>query len=340
MTHPVSIRESLAAKYLLAVHDAEASPQEIEEAVAWVEASAENQEAFQRAQRFWALCGEAAQPGTAAAHRHKPRRIWAPRLAAAGLALLVGGAVALGALQLSETRRRPMSMASASHAYNTTVGEIRALRLSDGSQVTLSGATSVSFRETAGQRQLILTDGEAIFDVAKDPARPFVVYTGSGSVTALGTRFDVRHDVGGVTVTLARGSVKVDTGSGRQGSNLVLRPGSQITYTPGGQMGAVRQVNVEGELSWKDGSLYFVAEPLHAVVFVLNRYSKKPIVIDNPEVSDIPISGIAKVDGISDWLRGVASVTGIRLVENDTLIRLTSDAATRREASADKPQNP
>jgi transmembrane sensor len=329
MTSPISIRESLAVKHLLTIHDRGADPRDIQSAIAWIGATPENQEAFQRARAFWECCErsmaavvEAETLRTAKRPARRRQGRFAAWFVAAACVVAVGVAIA-PRLQLDLFGRST----AASEVYRTGKGEIRSLRLSDGSRLTLGGGSAVSFQETSQRRTVVLADGEAIFDVAKDARRPFVVFSGAGSTTALGTRFSVRTSPDGIKVTLARGLVKVAAGD-RQDSAVVLTPGSEVTYSSGGLRDVVK-VDAEAAMSWPEGKLYFVREPLDSVVYSLNRYSDKPIIIENPDIAKIPITGIANLDDILHWLRGVASVTGIEFVENEDAIRLSVPKGTR-----------
>ncbi len=94
--------------------------------------------------------------------------------------------------------------------YATRIGERSTIRLADGSVVTLDTASRVSLDLTTANREVHLLGGQANFEVAKDKARPFVVYAGDRRITAVGTAFDVRLDQREVCVTLVDGKVSVD----------------------------------------------------------------------------------------------------------------------------------
>src|SRR3546814_10885657 len=96
-----------------------------------------------------------------------------------------------------------------SDLYATDLGEQRTERLPDGTRIILNTQTAVAVRYSRQRREIALQHGEAMFEVAHDAARPFVVATGDGSVTALGTRFQVRNEGAGAIVTLLEGSVEV-----------------------------------------------------------------------------------------------------------------------------------
>src|SRR3546814_17926050 len=103
------------------------------------------------------------------------------------------------------------------------------------------------------QRALVLERGEVMFGVAHDSQRPFRVAAGNGTVTALGTRFQIRREPAQVTVTLLDGRVpleRLDSGESRQ-----LTPGDQDTYGDAGPPVAVRMVDTEVVRRWTSGRL-------------------------------------------------------------------------------------
>lgn len=94
-------------------------------------------------------------------------------------------------------------------AYTTEIGEQRSIVLEDGSSVELNSRSRIKVRFTATQRSVDLLEGQALFTVAKNPARPFVVATGDTHVRAVGTQFDVYRKRTGTVVTVVEGRVAV-----------------------------------------------------------------------------------------------------------------------------------
>ncbi len=108
----------------------------------------------------------------------------------------------------------------------TGIGEIRSLRLADGSDVTVNTDSVLQSVISAGQRRVRLARGEAFFKVAHDSGRPFVVGAGNISVTALGTAFSVRNSGDTIIVTLVEGRVRILSDDGQ--NSTILTPGMQL----------------------------------------------------------------------------------------------------------------
>ncbi len=108
--------------------------------------------------------------------------------------------------------RLPVSIGTLERGvYQTDVGELRSVRLEDGSRVMLDTRSRIRVSFSATARDVELLEGQAHFDVAKNPARPFRVRTAFAEVVAVGTSFDVAAQPARTTVTLIEGRVNVRT---------------------------------------------------------------------------------------------------------------------------------
>jgi transmembrane sensor len=195
----------------------------------------------------------------------------------ASIALLIAVAGGLGWMQT-----RPV--------YATGVGEVRLFSLQDGSQVRLDTDSRVSVRYARDERRLVLDRGRALFTVATDRTRPFVVDAGRTTVTALGTRFDVRRERTAARVTLLTGVVEIRAGARQDGASWRLSPGEQlVTTSPSARP---RLVDVEAATSWAEGRLTFRETSLPAAVAEVNRYSRRRIDLDAPGLSDVAVTGV------------------------------------------------
>jgi transmembrane sensor len=159
--------------------------------------------------------------------------------------------------------------------------------LADGSHVTLNTDSVVEVRFSRGHRDVDLQRGEAQFDVAHDATRPFVVHTGMGTVTALGTRFDVRRYAGDeAVVTLLRGSVAVKQGDERR----TLHPNEQALLLERGGI-TVRTIDPAQVNAWVGGWLRFADASLGEVVAEANRYSPRKLRLADPQLASLRLHG-------------------------------------------------
>lgn len=205
--------------------------------------------------------------------------------------------------------------------YSTPVGGTASVPMSDGSKVTLNTDSRIRLEVTATERHIELQQGEAFFEVARDPARPFVVSAGSKRIVAVGTQFSVRRDRNDVRVLVAEGKVRIETESAAPGGSGDGYP----TLSAGGmarasEAGVLVQTNataeIEGYLSWRTGYLVFRDTVLADAVAEFNRYNAHKIVIAEPAVAAIRVSG---------KFRYAQSEAFVRLLEDGFPIRARHD---------------
>jgi transmembrane sensor len=118
-------------------------------------------------------------------------------------------------------------------SYSTGIGEQRTIQLMDGSTVELNARSKVEVRLTERRRDVALIEGQALFHVAKDKLRPFVVRAGEAEVRAVGTEFDVYKKQAETVVTVVEGRVETYPGSdGAAAAAILLSAGEQLTVLP------------------------------------------------------------------------------------------------------------
>ncbi|OSZ68395.1 hypothetical protein CAP40_07355 [Sphingomonas sp. IBVSS2] len=200
--------------------------------------------------------------------------------------------------------------------YVTSPNERTKVTLADGSVVTLDSGTRLSVLLGASRRDVTLLAGRALFQVAKDPRRPFVVKAGERTITALGTVFDVDLSKGELRVTLAEGSVAVRPVQFRRGSpQQILKPRQQLVATAGDALPKLRTVDTERAMSWAEGQVFFENEPLASAVEEMNEYSSRKIVVD-PAVADLRINGMFRTSNQAGFLEALQVTLPVE-VRND-----------------------
>lgn len=181
--------------------------------------------------------------------------------------------------------------------HQTGVGELSTVTLSDGSKVTLNTRSRLEVSYTADRRTVKLISGQALFEVAKNKDRPFVVLAGPRQVTALGTAFDVRVDGAKVQVTMVEGRVRVEPTSPTllekvAGSERELVAGQQLTTSIEALRPTIRHADAATTTSWRQGRVVFADTPLPQAVAEMNRYSESPILIGDADLSAIKVNGM------------------------------------------------
>jgi len=199
--------------------------------------------------------------------------------------------------------------------YVTARGEHSHLKLADGSVVDLDAGTRLTVAMNGKERRLTLSEGQAIFDVAHDPNRPFVVAAGDRLVRDIGTQFDVKREPGELTVTVARGRVSVEPAAA-PGRAVVLGPGQRLALDDSG-VGQLTSVDPAETFSWRAGRLVYRAQPLSDVVADLNRQFVEQTTIADPELAKTPITGVIVLDNPRAVMSRLALMLPIKAVPSD-----------------------
>jgi transmembrane sensor len=283
-----------AAAWLARLQRAELSDADGLEFDAWLAAAPANRTAYATALSAWHDFDAAAgavlaeldtQARTARVRRPMPRR-WV--VGAGGFAVAAGLALAVlpGLLATATTQ-----------TYLTGKGQHQRVQLADGSVVDLNAETRLTVTLARNERRVTLADGEAIFDVTHDPARPFTVAAAGREVRVVGTQFDVKSREGELTVTVARGKVRVRplVAQAAPAHAFMLTPGERLEVAEGGAE-HLRAVDPQETFSWRAGRLVYRNQPLSDVVADLNRQFTQQIEIGDPELAQIPITGVIVLD--------------------------------------------
>lgn len=198
--------------------------------------------------------------------------------------------------------------------YQTRVGETFSARLADGSRITLDTDSRVRVRYAQGERRIELLRGQALFEVAHDAARPFIVAAGDTRVRATGTRFEVRKIGQDVRVTLTQGSVEVKDSDARA-TTWRLSPGQALALTPTSAARAQPvQVDARAATSWTAGELTFQDVTLAEAVEELNRYSRDKIILADDAPRSTRVTGVFPAGAHDDFIAAAASLYGLESV--------------------------
>jgi transmembrane sensor len=188
--------------------------------------------------------------------------------------------------------------------FATVVGEQHGVTLQDGSVVVLNTDSKVDVRWLANERHIDLVRGEARFQVARNPTRPFIVATSKAEVRAVGTVFNVRADQQSTQVAVLEGQVevmplttartKVESDRWTSGQSVYpsirLAAGERAAVTNNG-IEANAGPSIESVAAWTQRRLVFHDETLRTIVNEFNRYHTRPLVLDDPQLAALKISG-------------------------------------------------
>ena len=299
------------------------TPEERARFEAWKE-EPDNARTFERMQADWSLLNLPRQKGQAGAllalldRRRRTRRLRLRVISGIGLAAAAGLALFLA---LPSPKPGTATIGKAP----TMVLKPDKKFLPDGSVVELNAGADITVDFSGPNRQVKLLRGEALFAVAKDPARPFVVSAGSVDVTAVGTAFTVRHGADNIRVLVTEGKVAVSQ----------LRPDAPPTapvFVAAGEhlivsstLAAPQRADpalMVQELAWRGQRVEFTDTPLAEAVALLNRRNRLQIDIDDASLGDIRLNGIFWADDPEGFVRLLEDGMGVKARPTDHGITL------------------
>lgn len=213
---------------------------------------------------------------------------------------------------------------SREHALHATaVGETKTIVLADGSTVLLNSDSQVEVVYSRRQRHLQLERGEAFFEVAPHPRRPFTVEADRRRVVAVGTRFSVRRDAGDLRVAVAEGRVRLEDDAKRPATPVLLSAGTVAVASTGGVHARPQSMNeVEDLLSWRGGTLVFRSTPLAEAVAEFNRYNAHKLMVDDPAIAGVPVGGSFRWANTDAFVRVLEQAFGLRAERHGDETRL------------------
>lgn len=282
----------------------------------WLRGDARRAGALLRAQAAISLLDRgralaSASPSVEAIVAQKPNR--------RALMVGAGGAVAaalVGGLGLWSLRPQRL---------DTRLGEIRRVPLADGSLVAINTQTALDVTMKPKSRRITLQAGEAWFQVAKDPQRPFVVAAGPVRVRAVGTAFSVRRgedEQAGVDVMVTEGVVETWI-EGDQASRRRLSAGERIILaSTAAPAVAETPSEIERNLAWRNGEIALDGESLEQAAKLFNRYNARQIVIEDPQLARERFVGLFQTNEPESFAAAVAATLGAEVTEDPRVIRI------------------
>jgi transmembrane sensor len=256
-------------------------------------------------------------------NRKKPRRANLFLKYAAVIALLICSALVIY-VQLNQEASEQTNLLLVTKS--NTVGRKSEIHLKDGTVVNLNSESELSYHEVfSDTARIVWLDGEAFFDVVKDPTRPFYVISQNVVVKALGTSFNVSgySDSDQLRISLATGKVLVSDNKGKLSSEIILLPGQEVFYQKDNQTFSpvvnFESNEVEG---WKDGLLFFEKADLEEIIVTLERwYGVEIQVISHPNIK-MNYTGQFKSQNLKNVLMSMGFVNNFEFEINNKNVLL------------------
>jgi transmembrane sensor len=317
-----------AADWFVRLQSTDVSLEETLAWQAWLYDNPANAEAFARIEEVSQTLRDVPAPAALSAARiaadrydaSVPIRDWKPRASRwpwAALGVAASFAVVAVVLAFWKT---PAEI----NAFETAVGENRSVTLTDGSIISLGGDTRIEVALSENIRAIELNRGEALFKVAKDSARPFKVRAGDATIIAVGTEFNVERDSDRAVVSVTEGRVVVKPITGLLPVALLqeFKPKLRSVRVSAGQQTTAGSAGIEEPTKmedpatgWQIGHLAFRLQPLRYVLEDVNRYARKPIVLETESMGTLIITGTVERENIGGWVKSLEHAFDLQATE-------------------------
>ncbi|MDR0277342.1 MAG: FecR domain-containing protein [Paucimonas sp.] len=308
---PEKTPSEMAADWCVRLHFEDCSDADRAAFLRWYHADPAHAAEYASMCRIWQV---SEQLPTLSARR--PRRRALPLLArAAAVVLALGGAWGAGwagGVLPGEVR------------YFAAEGQRHQVQLPDLSRVELNQRTGLLYLGYRQQRQVYLRDGEAFFDVQRNPDKPFVISADNASVRVTGTHFNVWTAPAQTTVTVSEGSVLVSRDASGEGRNqgTELTAGLQAEVRDG-RLAQLRRVDPARATAWRNGKLMLDDISLREALPLINRYLDVPLQLDGGDVGELRVGGIYDTAELGRLVSALPQILPVKLRRDEGVIRVS-----------------
>jgi transmembrane sensor len=305
-----------AIEWMVRLEAGEAGPDALE---AWLQSGPGRREALAEARRLWAdLDWDATLNAEALAPAAPPQgeclrglRGWARpfRLLPAGTGLAAAAAAVFALAVWNAGGAGPQLAQAPRSVHQTEVGEIRTVALPDGSSVTLGGRSTVTERFSGAGRLVDLGEGDALFDVAADDGRVFMVQTGPMTVSVLGTVFEINRARSRIQVSVLEGAVRAGAAVGAE---VGLGAGGRAGMEPAGSLRRER-FEPAAAARWRESRLVYRDAPLGRIIEDINRYHAPGVSLASRDLAVLRVTTSFRIDQLEAALAGIALSHGLEM---------------------------
>ena len=315
--------EAEASRWLMRIDRDGRTPLLAAELDAWLAEDSRRRGALLQAEAAWSLLDRLPEPERAEAppvaddlyEQQVPRfsRRW----------LLLGGSVAIAA-----SFAGGLFLLNRAETYTTAIGEIRRVPLADGSIAAINTKSGIAVALASEQRVVRLDQGEVWFQVAHDPARPFLVEAGRVRIMAIGTAFSVRRRARGTYVLVTEGVVETWV-EGIEDHRVRVSAGEQafVAENRAIERSPADASKVDRTLAWRSGRIDLAGESLAHAADEFNRYNRKQIVIADPRLAGEHFYGVFRTNDPEGFASAVRRSLDVPVETDATEIRIGRPAS-------------
>ncbi|MFQ3245911.1 MAG: transmembrane sensor [Arenicella sp.] len=320
-----------ATEWTIELNSGELSQARTEMLHAWLKESPLHEASLLKVSDIWdetkALVAETVTEAKAVSSPRKNAWSFSSGMAVAAVIFVtLIGVLLSDSINLGGNAQKPLAV-----IHETLIGEFKTVILSDSSQVILNtnSRISVAFNEQSERRRIHLLQGEAYFDVAKDPLRPFIVNVDKREVRAVGTAFNIKSNTRYIEVLVKEGVVDfVDLSKSAEKNESPDRlTAGQILEIENGskELSLLLPEKVEKRLSWQTGRVVFEGDKLKDVISEVSRYTKTQFIFSDQRTESISVGGSFRIGNVAELLDSIKEGFDVNVEErSDGTIVLSS----------------
>ena len=234
------------------------------------------------------------------------------------------GAIAAGLSGLFVFGLFGLRAPATARTFRTARGEVRLIPLDDGSTITLNTASAIEVRSDV--RGVALLEGEAFVQVSGDLSSPFRLSAGRLDLTCAQSKFCISRVLEEQPVLLVQqGTVNISVGGSQAvpvdaGTKAVLAFPNKLTLS------RISANDLERQLLWREGMISFSGTTLFDAAWIFRRYSDVSIIITDPEIGSLTITGVYSANDPAGFVRTVARAFDLDVEQTSNGFQLTNRA--------------
>lgn len=332
LNHTDKLRETAIA-WFIRIRDSEADDAIRSKFEQWLMSNKSHQQAYADISKMWdsfdsntdlqRLAGVAEQ--NVFLHKRERSKL-IKKYIACGIAAIAIGFSGLWGFQ---TWRALPTMEMIAHSE---FGSVNSQKLDDGTLLTMNSGSEIEVTYYRNRRLVKLKQGEAIFEVARDENRPFVIDSGKAQITVLGTRFAVNRLKKMVRISVDHGTVRVEQRNADGTINpdfLILRDGEVAEVENMSKKPVHVQRQASDAFAFQKGMVIFEEAGIEEIAETLSRYRRLPIIVEQPINRKVHISSMLKTDSIETFINQLPEMAPINILQ-------TNQATVIEDASLNK----
>jgi len=218
---------------------------------------------------------------------------------------------------------------SFSHNYITANEKRLNISLPDKTILDLDVKSKIEIEYFRSKRIVDLEEGKALFRVAKNKKRPFIIKSGRTIIEVLGTTFEVVNLDDTTTVNVTEGTVRVDYVYDVQNEKIKtiiqLEKSETLSLNDKGKILNYGKVDVQKIASWKNDLLEFDKTTLKDAIKLFQRYTVTQVKFQNYELSQLTISGKFSMKQFESFLESIALIYPIKVIKNNNFVNIVNN---------------